>query len=154
MTRAFLAPALALLVALPAARPVAAQEAPWTVRYGKFVALALAGLGAWQAADHHARADDAYDALEERCREQPAACAVGPGGYLDPASERLYQEALDGDAAARRWLVGAEVSLIGAAALFIYEITRPGLPGGGDDIPFEPLVDPATGRVGAKFRAF
>jgi len=38
-------------------------------------------------------------------------------------------------------------------ALFIYEITRPDGPER-DDIPFEPLVDPRAGQVGARFRVF
>lgn len=153
MSRAPLACALAAILALVPAGQVPAQQAPWTVRYGKFVALALAGFGAWHAQDHHEKADDAYDTLDERCRQDPAACVIGPGGYEDPESERLYQTALREDDRARHWLIGAEVSLLGAVALFIYEITRPGGPER-DDIPFEPLVNPAAGQVGARFRVF
>ncbi len=145
--------ALALALAVTTAVPAAAQQAPWTVRYGKFVALALAGFGVWHAQDHHEKADDAYDALDERCRQEPTACTIGPGGYLDPESERLYQTALREDDRARNWLIGAEVSLIGAVALFLYEVTRPDGPER-DDIPFEPLVDPRAGQVGARFRVF
>jgi hypothetical protein len=153
MRRAPLACALAAILALVPAGPVAAQQAPWTVRYGKFAALALAGFGVWHAQDHHEKADDAYNALDERCRQQPSACIIGPGGYADPESERLYQSALREDDKARAWLVGAEVSLVGAVALFLYEITRPDGPER-DDIPFEPLVDPRAGQVGARFRVF
>ena len=145
--------AFAAILALVPSAPVAAQEAPWTVRYGKFVALALAGFGVWHAQDHHEKADDAYDALDERCRQEPTTCIIGPGGYDDHESERLYQAALREDDRARNWLIGAEVSLIGAVALFIYEITRPDGPER-DDIPFEPLVNPRTGQVGARFRVF
>ncbi|HSE26811.1 MAG TPA: hypothetical protein VLA95_01180 [Gemmatimonadales bacterium] len=153
MSRAPAACALALCLALLPAEPASAQQVPWTVRYGKFVALALAGLGVWQAQDHHQQAEDAYDALEERCREQPSACIIGPGGYPDPVSEQLYQTALSEDDKARAWLIGAEVSLVGAVALFVYEITRPSGPER-DDIPFEPLVDPRAGLVGARLRVF
>lgn len=153
MRRAPAACALAAACAILAAVPAGAQQAPWTVRYGKFVALALAGFGAWHAQDHHEKADAAYDALDERCRQEPTACVIGPGGYDDPGSERLYQAALREDDRARHWLIGAEVSLIGAVALFIYEITRPDGPAR-DDIPFEPLVDPRAGQVGARFRVF
>lgn len=131
----------------------AAQQAPWTVRYGKFVALALAGVGVWHAQDHHDQADDAYDDLEELCRAQPASCQVEGGDYVDPVAEDLYQTALREDDRARAWLVAAEVSLIGAALLFVYEITRPSGPDR-DDIPFEPLVEPQAGKVGARFRVF
>jgi hypothetical protein len=145
--------ALAAILALVVPAPVAAQEAPWTVRYGKFVALALAGFGVWHAQDHHEKADDAYDALDERCRQEPTACIIGPGGYDDPESERLYQTALREDDRARNWLIGAEVSLIGAVALFIFEITRPD-GAERDDIPFEPMVNPRAGQVGARLRVF
>lgn len=153
MSRRLIALALAAGLSLPSPAPVEAQQVPWTVRYGKFVALALSGLALWQAEDHHDQADDAYDALEERCRTMPTACEIGPGGYDDPVSEQLYQTALDEDDKARRWLIGAEVSLVGAAALFLWELTRPEGPER-DDIPFEPLVEPQSGRVGARFRVF
>lgn len=154
MTRRWTALGLAAALACLPAAPAAAQQAPWYVRYGKFAALALSGLAVWQASDHHQQADDAYDALEERCRDQPGSCIVIPGaGYADPVSERLYQTALEEDDRARAWLIGAEVSLVGAAALFVYEITRPEGPER-DDIPFEPLVEPRSGRVGARFFVF
>lgn len=153
MRRMCLAALLALgALGLPAA-DAAAQQAPWVVRYGKFVALALAGVGVWHAQDHHERADDAYDDLEQLCRDQPASCAVDGGSYVDPVAEDLYQTALSEDDKARRWLIGAEVSLIGAALLFVYEITRPSDPDR-DDIPFEPLVEPRAGKVGVRFRVF
>jgi hypothetical protein len=154
MTRPWAALGLAGVLAFLPVLPAWAQQAPWYVRYGKFAALALSGFAVWHAQDHHEQADDAYDALEDRCLEQPTACIVGPGGdYTDPVSEELYRTAVSEDDKARRWLFGAEVSLVGAAALFVYEITRPRGPER-DDIPFEPLVEPRSGRVGARFFVF
>ena len=53
-------------------------------------------------------------------------------------SEALYQESLRYDRQARWWLFGGETALAGAAAMFVWELTRhtpkP------DNIPFEPEV--------------
>lgn len=153
MTRGAAACLLAATLGLAPLARAEAQQVPWTVRYGKFAALALSGFAIWHAADHHDMADDAYDDLEARCQDQPSACEIGPGGYTDPVSEELYQTALTEDDRARAWLIGAEVSLVGAAALLVYELTRPKGPER-DNIPFQPLVKPRAGQVGARFFIF
>ena len=141
---------LALLATAPSATAVSAQGVPWTVKWGKFVALGLAFGGIWQASVHHQDADDAYSALERRCSLDPTACDQAPDGdYLDPVSEDLYDTAVSEDNAARGWLFAAEGALLGAAVLFVWELTRPKGPTV-DNIPFEPVVETQEGRFGAR----
>lgn len=149
MTRWF---ALALVGLALVPRPALAQDVPGAVHWGKWGVLA-AGLGFVMAAGaSHRDADDTYNELEQRCADIPMNCDLGPDGeYLDPESERLYQEAIDQDDTARRWLVAAEVALIGTAVLFIWDFLRDDPPED-DTIPFTPFVDGAGGRVGAQFR--
>lgn len=130
----------ALLALALLAGPLEAQGVGPGIKYGKWLALAgAAGLG-YLAGRSHGRAEDAFHALEARCGpDARASCDLGPDGrYLDPASEDLYQTSLREDRYARRWLLGGEVALVGTAALFVYELTRPrGRP---PNIPFEPEV--------------
>jgi len=139
MTRAL----ASLLVLALAASPARAQDTGPTasplVRYGKWV-LAAGALGMnYLAARAHDRAQDNFDALEDRCFEDHSRCALDVNGrYIDAASETLYQQSLRYDRHARRWLFGGETALVGAAALFVWDLTRrhpkP------DNIPFEPEV--------------
>lgn len=121
------------------------------VKYGKWALLA-GSLGMNVAA---ARAHDAsertIDELESYCEADIARCATLPdGSYVDPAAEGLFQATLDHDRRARRWLVGGEAALLGAAALFIWEFTRPKAPPA--NIPFEPEVSVRNGttRLGVR----
>jgi hypothetical protein len=87
----------------------------------------------------HDRAENTFDLLQTRCSEARERCTLGPGGtYADPEIEGLYQTSLRYDRRARLWLIGGETALAGAAALFIWELTRP--KGRPDNIPFEPEV--------------
>jgi hypothetical protein len=87
----------------------------------------------------HDRAENSFDLLQTRCGAAPQRCNLGPGGtYADPEIEGLYQTSLRYDRRARLWLLGGETALAGAAALFIWELTRP--KGRPDNIPFEPEV--------------
>jgi hypothetical protein len=128
-----------VLVGLTGAGPLAAQHTPFALKYGKWVALAAAlGMG-WQAAEAHAEADRAFDRLQAYCAGDPTRCRTGPNGrYLDPRAERFYQTSLGHDRAARRWLLGGEATFLGAAALFVWELTRPKQPP--ENIPFAPQV--------------
>lgn len=109
------------------------------VKYGKWVLLA-GSLGMnYLAVRAHNRADDTFDILESRCGVAQERCALGPNGaYADPEIEDLYQTSLQYDRRARRWLIGGETALAGAAVLFVWELTRP--KGRPDNIPFEPEV--------------
>jgi hypothetical protein len=136
MTR-FAALVLALLVtAAPTAR---AQGTSPLIRYGKWV-LAAGAVGMNYLADRaHDRADNQFDVLRSRCFEDLQLCALdGSGRYADSGTEQLYQASLRYDGHARRWLFAGETALVGAAALFVYELTRHAPKP--DNIPFEPEV--------------
>jgi hypothetical protein len=147
MTRASLVLLGSLLVGVPAQ----AQEVGPLVRYGKWV-LAAGAVGMnLLAARAHDRADDTFAVLEEYCSTDQLRCLVNAEGrYADGFSEALYQESLHQDRQARRWLFGGETALVGAAALFVWELTRrthkP------DNIPFEPEVRSLRQATGVGIR--
>ncbi|HWA15685.1 MAG TPA: hypothetical protein VG817_04575 [Gemmatimonadales bacterium] len=138
---------LTLLVLTTAPVPAVAQapdstryrSSPFPVKYGKWILLAGAlGMG-YQAAQAHDDAEAAFDRLEGYCFEDRTRCERGQGGrYADPRAEALYQTSLSHDRTSRRWLIGGEISLLGAAGLFVWELSRPKRPG--PNIPFEPTV--------------
>ena len=117
----------------------AAQGTGPLVRYGKW-ALAAGAIGMnLLAAKAHNRADEAFDRIEEACFLNSSRCDLGPdGGYADGRIESLYQTSLHYDRSARRWLIAGETALLGAAALFVWEMTRKTHKP--DNIPFEPEV--------------
>jgi hypothetical protein len=128
---------LALLVtAAPAAR---AQGTSPLIRYGKWV-LAAGAVGMNYLADRaHDRADNQFDILRSRCFDNRDLCALDAAGrYSDAGTEELYQSSLRYDGHARRWLFAGETALVGAAAMFVYELTRHAPKP--DNIPFEPEV--------------
>jgi hypothetical protein len=131
--------ATSALIALALLVPGRSEAQGPLVKYGKWVLVAGSIGMNYLAIRAHNRAEDAFDALEARCGELPFRCNLGPGGgYLDPESENLFQSSLRYDRIARGWLIGGEAALAGAAALFIWELTRP--KGRPDNIPFEPEV--------------
>jgi hypothetical protein len=121
------------------------------VKYGKWLLVAGSIGMNYFAVRSHDRAEDAFDALEARCLANHARCALGAQGqYTDPEIEGLYQTSLRHDRLARGWLIGGETALAGAAALFIWELTRP--KGRPDNIPFEPEVRSMRGATGLGLR--
>ena len=156
----------ALLAALLIAAPLSGQEEataaanegqPWLVSvasWGKFATLGIAAGFLVLAAGEHSAAEDSYATLLARCQGDPSLCIVaGNGGYLDTASEALYQQTLDGDASARQWLLVSQVALAASALLWIVDLTK----GGGDpeNIPYVPLrvgFGPREARVGLSLR--
>jgi hypothetical protein len=128
-----------LALAIVLTTPGAAQETGPVVRYGKWV-LAAGAIGMnLLAAQAHNRADDAFDGIEEACFLNPIRCDLGPdGSYADRQIEALYQSSLHYDRSARRWLIAGETALLGAAAMFVWEMTRKTHKP--DNIPFEPEV--------------
>jgi hypothetical protein len=134
-----------LLLALSlAASPAAAQEpvpsgSSGLVKYGKWALAAGAVAMNLLAAQAHDRADQNFNALEQRCLADHSLCDVGAtGAYADPGSEALYQESLRYDRQARWWLFGGETALAGAAAMFVWELTRHAPKP--DNIPFAPEI--------------
>jgi hypothetical protein len=116
-----------------------ARRSPALVKYGKWVALAAAvGMGL-KAASAHGDAEDAFDRLERYCDVDQLRCTQRPNGsYFDPVAEGYFQTSLSRDSHARGWLLGGEAALLGAAGLFVWELTRPKNPP--RNIPFEPTV--------------
>jgi len=149
-----------LLAALALAGPLQAQSdslmrrsSPFAVKYGKWALVAAAvGMGLKAASEHNA-ADRAFNRLTSYCEDLPNGCAQAPGGkYTDPVAERYYQSSLSRDRRARGWLLGGEVSILGAVGLFVWELGRPkALP---KNIPFEPELQwsPRSTRLMGKVR--
>ncbi len=149
---ALLLPVLPLAAQTPA-DSVFARHSPALVHYGKWAVLAAAvGMGLKAGSAHHA-ADRSFRQLQRYCAANDFNCSQRPdGSYYDQVAEGYYQDALAGDRHARGWLLGGEAALLGAAGLFVWELTRP--KGPPDNIPFEPkisVVGPAT-HLGVAFR--
>ena len=129
----------ALIFLLLLAGRAEAQGLSPAVKYGKWVMLAGSIGMNYLAVRAHDRAENSFNALESRCGEDQARCTLGPSGaYADPEIEGLFQTSLRYDRRARLWLIGGETALAGAAALFVWELTRPKRRP--DNIPFEPEV--------------
>jgi hypothetical protein len=139
----------ALLLLLLAGGTAEAQGP--VVKYGKWLLVAGSIGMNYFAVQSHNRAEDAFDALEAQCRVNHARCTLGAEGqYVDPELEGLYQTSIRQDRVARGWLIGGETALAGAAALFIWELTRP--KGRPRNIPFEPEVRSMRGGTGVGLR--
>jgi hypothetical protein len=146
-------PLLVLVYSLAAA-PAGAQESSSPgplVKYGKWVVAAGAVGMNYLAARAHDRAEEQFKALETRCFADHTLCDLdGSGRYADGASEELFQQSVRYDRQARRWLFGGETALLGAAAMFVWELTRhtpkP------DNIPFEPEVRSLRQATGVGMR--
>jgi hypothetical protein len=139
----------ALLLLLLLAGGTAQAQGP-VVKYGKWLLVAGSIGMNYFAVRAHNRAEDAFDALEARCLANHARCTLGARGYTDPEIEGLYQTSIRQDRVARGWLIGGETALAGAAALFIWELTRP--KGRPRNIPFEPEVRSMRGGTGVGLR--
>jgi hypothetical protein len=150
--RTILSLSLAVAVVTGAAgAPLSAQRAatrsPPLVKYGKWALLAGAvGFNLLALHDHHL-ADDTFAQLTDICTAADhARCLTGPSGaYLDPGAEDIYQRALASDRRARVWLVAGETVLLGSAAMFVWELSRP--KGRDPDIPFTPRIGFSGGRT-------
>lgn len=125
---------------------------PPVVRYGKWVALGGAAALGFVAHSRNQDADARYQALRDRCFDDPTFCQVGPNGhYLDPVSERLYTDTRRLDREAARFLISAEVAVAATAVGFVWEVMhREDRP---PTIPFQPRIEAGltTTRVGLTF---
>lgn len=115
------------------------KASPALVKYGKWALLAAAaGMGV-KAAHAHNDAERAFDQLQDYCDPTPTRCDQAENGdYLDNQAESIYQRSLSYDRHSRGWLLGGEVTFLGAMGLFVWELTRP--KGPAKNIPFEPTV--------------
>ena len=133
-------------VAAPSARSTVTHSASFVhvlPHYGKWLtAGATAGL-TYLGAREHTKSRRDWDALLAICRSAQDACTIGSDGrYISADAELLYQTSRFFDRRANRRLLGAQVSLLATAALFIIDL-RQGHQGP-ENIPFSPL------RVGVR----
>jgi hypothetical protein len=138
-------PVLAMLALLQTvAAPLRAQGVPASIKYGKWALLAGAIGMEIVANEAHRDARSTFQQIEVACLNDHTFCRLGEDGrYLASEAEALFQETLQHDSKARRWMVGGEVAFLGAAAMFIYELAQPkGLPG---NKPFEPEIRTVNG---------
>jgi hypothetical protein len=131
-----------LAVAICAPAPLTAQErSTWrraTAHYGKWLTAGTAVAFTAMAAREHERSSRDWDALLAICRSADDACLLGPDGrYLRGDAETRYRRSLYYDARANRRLLGAQATLLVAAALFILDLRSSG--GEPENIPFAPV---------------
>lgn len=116
-----------------------------TSRVGKWVAGAAAVTLIVLGAREHDRAEERWDALVTRCREDNERCEIAPDGtYQDLAAEALYQETVYYDRRAHRRIVGGQISLVAAGTMLIVDLSV--RRGKTKDVPFDPdqaIVAPA-----------
>ena len=158
MTRA----AVVLGLALTALAPPMAAQAPqraqpgWqkpAVHYGKWLTAAGAIAFTVFAEREHRNSRRDWNALLAICRSAETACNLGADGrYLRSDAELLYERSLYYDRRANRRLVGAQLSLLATATLFILDLR--GGKDGPDNIPFHGrvTVEPTTDGVRAGLR--
>jgi hypothetical protein len=145
-----------LLMALASASAEAQQvqvqrRSPALIKYGKWGLLAASVVMNLMAREAHQKADDAFAVVQDACSLDRTRCTTLPdGAYADTELEQQYQRSLDYDDSARKWLVGGETALVGAAVGFIWELTRSRTRR--TNIPFEPEVSERAGRTQLGFR--
>ena len=131
---------LASLVSALAAQETPATPAPrnWkenVVHYGKWTtALAAVGLTVL-AAHEHDRASQSWQRLLSLCNADNASCQLrSDGRYVDYQAELYYQQTLYYDHRARRRILGAQISVLTSATMFILDLRHHG--GNPPNIPF------------------
>jgi hypothetical protein len=118
--------------------PPRPQEGWSAVRIAKWALLGAAiGFGSY-ALIQSGEADDHFSSLRRLCQVDPESCQLQNGRYAGDDAERLYDAAGAADRRARVGIIGGQITLMGSAALFVYDL-RNGR--GPDDIPYPP-----TGR--------
>ena len=125
------------------APPPAPTRPPAAVRIGKWAALGLAAGFTAMGAVTHDRADRNYQTLFDYCRAHGPCPLLADGRYGNAGAEEIYLRVRGDDRAARAWLAGGQVALVGSAVLFIMELKRRREPA---NIPFAPYL--AAGRFG------
>lgn len=122
------------------ARPAGEWSA---VRVAKWALLGAAvSLGVYALAEHR-RGDDAYAELSSMCHADQTRCEMEGGRYALPEAERLYGRATAADRRAQLGIIGGQLTLLGSAALFVYDLRNGPRP---SDIPY-----PGGSGRGARF---
>ncbi|MDQ6887127.1 MAG: hypothetical protein M3068_07500 [Gemmatimonadota bacterium] len=131
-----------------AQRPAAPTGGNWShVKIAKWTLLAVAaGFGVY-ALDQTHRADRAYRALDDLCHRSGPSCALTNGRYADGEAERLYAESRTGDRQAQLGIIGGQVTLLGSASLFLFDLRNGRGPG---DIPYPSSRFPSGVIVGLR----
>jgi hypothetical protein len=152
--------AAASTAAAGAQEPDSTASAPLLVtvsHWGRWPALVGAGALVALAAVRNGDAKDARAALEVYCVADLGRCALtenpdGSGGqYVDPVAEALYQEYASLSAQAQGLLIGGQLTLLAAAAMFLIDLVHQDNDFG--NIPYTPLELYTTpNRVGLAMR--
>lgn len=129
------------------------------VHYGKWATAATAVGLTILAAHEHDRANASWQRLLALCQADNAACALrSDGRYVDYQAELYYQETLYYDHRARHRILGAQLSVLTSATLFILDLRHhsdnpPNIPFSGSRLQLtaEPSVDGARLGVRVKF---
>jgi hypothetical protein len=143
------------------AAPLAAQTTgapesrPWyvtTAKWAKWPTLAAAIGFTTVAILRKDDADAVYAVLQDYCKEDSQRCVLNTAGaYADGNAEALYQETLQIDGKARRWMLGGQAFLFVSGGLFLLDLvsgsSKP------KNIPFAPLeAFAAPGKMGVRWR--
>jgi len=139
----------------PAAPPPRSFSAN-VVHYGKWATAASAIGLTILAAHEHDRANANWQRLLALCQADNAACMLrSDGRYVDYQAELYYQETLYYDHRARHRILGAQLSVLTSATLFILDLRHhndnpPNIPFSGSrlELTAEPSGDGA--RVGMR----
>ncbi len=133
--------------------PLAAQEVgvdrsrPWYVavsHWGRWAALAGAGGLIGLAAARHGSANDRFDRLETLCQSDLTLCEIvtdptgGGQRYAADEAEALWQDYSRFESGARSYLLGGQLTLVAAGAMFLIDLLYSGDEVGAT-IPLTPL---------------
>lgn len=133
-------------------RPASGWVKGGVVHYGKWL-LAASAVGFTILGEReHRRSQRFWTQLLRMCQTDNQSCALGDDGrYLNYQAEVLYEESVYYDHRARNRLLVGQVSLLGAAAMFIADVSRKvDKPG---NIPFHGMtVAPVGDGVGVGMR--
>ena len=122
------------------------------VHYGKWL-LAASAVGFTILGEReHRRSQRFWHQLLRMCQTDNQSCALGDDGrYLNYGAEVLYEESVYYDHRARNRLLVGQVSLLGAAAMFIADVSRKADKPG--NIPYHGMVvTPVRDGVGLGIR--
>lgn len=99
---------------------------PWWAsfsHYGRWGALGAAVAFTAAAAVRQNDADEVFTGLNDLCRANSNLCRVDiQGRYVSEEAETLFQETLRLDGQARRFLIGAQASILASGVMFLVDL--------------------------------